>query len=182
MDIISPQGYDQPMQGMKNYYTPTQDSSGFKFRVEGREVINEMIDALRGGVKKGKYGKTEYDEQFRLMNDLGISRASAYLRGVVNKNTHLSRFPDKDSIMKQMISLSEEWAMSVAINRKHWQIKDPDLVQQIVETAMISALLRADEGFEAEISGKSHQVNENLTTPMPQQNGFLQRLNPFRRW
>lgn len=167
----------------KNYYSPMSDSSGFKYRVDGRDVINEVVESLRGGVRKGKYGRSEQTPEFKLMNDLGISRASAFLRGVVNKNTHLSRYPDKDTIMSQVRSLAKEWCVTGATNRKHWEIKDPDLVQQIMETAILSALLRADEGFEAEISGKSHSVVESVTNMTGQQQpGFFARLNPFRGW
>lgn len=167
----------------KNYYAPINDSSGFKYRVDGRDVINEVIESLRGGVKKGQYGRTEQTPEFKLMNDLGISRASAFLRGVVNKNTHLSKYPDKDTIMNQVRALAKEWCVTSAINRKAWEIKDPDLVQQIMETAILSALLRADDGFEAVISGKSHTVMENVQSmSSQQQQGFFSRLNPFRGW
>lgn len=167
----------------KNYYNPMNDSSGFKYRVDGRDVINEVIESLRGGVQKGKYGRSESTPQFCLMNDLGISRASAFLRGVVNKNTHLSKYPDKDTIMNQVRALAKEWCVTSATNRKQWEIKDPDLVQQIMETAILSAILRADDGFEAVISGKSHSVVENVQNMTgQQQQGFFSRLNPFRGW
>ena len=164
----------------KNYYTPMHDNSGFKFRVDGRDVVADLLDALRGGVTKTKYGKVEYNKEHRLINDLGISRLQLFFRSVVNKNTHLSKYADKEMILSQVRALSKEWCMTTALNRKRWEVSDPDLVQVNVESTILSSLLRADEGFEAQISGKSHQVSEIVQSQQHEQ-GFLQRINPFSR-
>lgn len=166
----------------KNYFPSQTDSaSGFKYRVEGEDVVQRTINALRGGVKKDNLGRVVYDDQFRLMNDIGVSRAQLFLQGIINKNTHLSRFRDEQRILRQIKAVAKEWCVTVAQNRRHWEVKDPDLVQQVVETAILTALLRADEGFEAGLSSKSHHVMETYAHrgQEQQQGGILSRLNPF---
>lgn len=176
-----------PQQGYsgfgKNYFPSQSDlNSGFKFRVDGKDVVTELLDSLRGGVVRNSDGRIEYNEKYRLMNDLGISRVQYYLRTVVNKNTHLSNFKDEERIMRQQRALAREWCMTMSINRRRWSVADPDLVQQLVEQSILTSMLRADEGFEAEISGKSHSVVENVNTDNAvnrQQTGFFRNMFGF---
>lgn len=162
----------------KSYFpNAAGDASGFKFRVDGKDVVQELVDALKGGVSRDNTGRIAYNEEYRLMNDLGVSRAQFYLKGVVNKNTHLSKFKDEERILRQVRALAKEWCVTLAQNRRRWDVKDPDVVQQLMEQSILTALLRADEGFEAQLSGKSHNVIENIQStpqgPEQQHSGFL---------
>jgi hypothetical protein len=150
----------------KSYFASQNDTaSGFKYRVEGNETIQRTLDSLRGGIEKDAYGKIVYDEQFRMMNDLGLSRAQFFLVGIVNKNTHLTKFKDEDQILRQTRALAREWCVTVATNRKRWSVKDPDLVQNVMEGAILASLLRATDGFEADLSAKTHHVQETINSP-----------------
>lgn len=174
-----------PMQGYdpsRNYFNSSLDSStGFKYRVDGGEIVKKTIDELRGGLYKDKNGRNQYRKEFQMMNDLGIARASFFLNGIVNKNTHLSRFRDEARILRQIQALSREWCVTQAINRQRWEIKESDLVQQIMEGSILMAMLRADEGFEAGLSSKSHHVMESYNhSPVQEQSrGLFSRINPF---
>ncbi len=149
----------------KNYFAgqATEDASGFKYRVSGESVVRRTLDALQGATRDEE-GNLKYEKKFRLMNPEGLSRAKLFMEALINQNTHLSRFRDEQRVLRQIKSLSKEWVVTVATNRKRWQITEPDLIQQIMEQTILISFNRADEGFEAELSAKSHHVMEQVHT------------------
>lgn len=160
--------------GPRNYYKDATDSvSGLKFRLDGSDVIENVVNTLRGGVKRRSGGKTEYHEEHRLMNDLGIARAKFFLQGSINKVNHLTQYTNEDRILRQIRSLVKSWVFELTANLKIWapghdpentppypKVKNKRLVVNVVENAIYQSMLRGKEGFEAKLITKTHNVYE----------------------
>lgn len=165
---------DMPLPGQKNYFTSSTDTfSGFKYREDGKEVIEPIIQRLRGGIEKDKYGKVIYNDAYRLMNEQGISRIVFFLSGIVNKNTHLTKFNNEVAILIQMKAYSKELCITLGEKRREWEVKDVDFVQTTIENTIFTSLLRGTAGFEAELSAKSHHVMENINQNPSGQPGVM---------
>lgn len=106
----------------RNYFQNANEAvSGLKYRLDGRDVIKDVCDKLRGGfTTDNQTGERKYNESFRLMNEIGISRAEFFLTTGVNKITHLTKYKNEDRIMLQMKALAKAWIVELAANMKNW--------------------------------------------------------------
>jgi hypothetical protein len=141
-----------------------------------------MIDMLRGAVRD-QYGRiVNYDENLRLMNDIGIYQAEFFVKGNITKVTHLTNYHSEDRIHMTMRPLARMWSFQITLNRKKWDIKNKDLVQMVVEKTIYESMLRANEGFENNNISKSWYVNENIENnrQLQQQGGMFSKLFNFR--
>lgn len=189
---------------MDFYNAPLQSQiDSVKYRLEGVERIDSVVDTLRGGVQSMNNGVKSYSEENRLMNELGIQRVRMILESGVNKINHLTKYSDEDRIFRQIKAVMKDFVFELVLNTKSWapkartesgllinptmdKVRNKRLIVQLVENALLQSMLRGDKGFEADITGKNIQVSEtrNLQPdyggyPATQQPGFLSRFNPF---
>lgn len=169
----------------KNYFASAMDSAtGFKYRVDTGDVVRQIIDRLRGMTGMDKLGRPQYDPTARQMNDTGLSQMNFLLSGLMTKNTVLTNFVDEERINRQMKSILTQGIIpALALNRREWEIRNPDIVLQVIENAIYTSFLRGMTGFEAELSSKSHHVMESVQHQQPSQSsGFIGRLFGSRRF
>lgn len=206
---------------MWNATRPERDA--LEYRLEGGDVVERVVDQLRGGFVIDDTGKKKYHYNYRLMNDLGISKTEMFLHGFVNKNTHLTKYKNEERVLMQMRSGASAYNFELTLNMKKWgpkfvghlldderidefckrtgavtysiledgrvefqvKVRNPRLVRQLVENAMLASMQRGDEGFEAGNTVKAIQVNEVrdlreqsgvAQSVVPQSGGFFSRL------
>lgn len=167
--------YAEPV-GQKNYFGSALDSvSGLRYRLDGKDVINDMEITLRGGYVDRR-GKILYDETKRIMNDKGIHHARFMLQSAVNKINHLTKYDNEDRIQKQTQMLARAWIFQVVKNRKNWEVTEPREAVRVIEQTIYESMLRGNDGFEAELITKSHNVNEVVTPQREQRESVFSRF------
>lgn len=165
----------------RNYYADARDiSDGLKYRLSGEDIIKELIADLRGA-QRDQYGKiASYDEENRIINDIGAYKIRYLLNSELNKITHLTKYANEERVFRQVRELFKMIAFVITLNCKIWEVRDKDVLQQSLEQTIFNAMLRGNEGFENNNVSKSWNVNENINqSPQQQQGGFLSSL--FRR-
>lgn len=169
-----------------NYYRDEADrTSGLKYRLDGEDVIERAVDTLRGGVKSKTDGHKKYFDEYKCMNELGIQRARMILEAGVNKINHLTKYSDKEMILRQIRSIIKAWVFEVTLNAKAWapearmldnklynpffhKVRNKRLIIQVVENSLLQSMLRGSQGFEAELTSKQFsvtEVNDNRQQP-----------------
>ena len=166
--------------GMPNFYTQDPLSSdNMRYRLDGDDVIDRAIDTIKGLVGFDKNNDKVYDPNMRLMNDLGIQAVRMTIELGVNKINHLTKYKDEDRINRQLRAVFSAWQFELAKNMKMWapetkydfknktwlvvegkKVRNPFLITQKVENAILQATLRGDAGFEAQLTGKAYSVQE----------------------
>lgn len=192
---IMPQFTDNYSQGM-NLYNPRETTVDvIKYRLDGNERIESVIDTLRGGVLDIKNNKKVYREEFRMMNELGIQRVRMVIESGVNKINHLTNYHDEDRIFRQIKAIMKDFVKELVLNMKMWspeatfkngqlindsfsKVRNKRIIVQQVENAILQSMLRGNEGFEADITGKNFNVSEvrHQEPPQEQKSSFW---NPF---
>lgn len=162
----------------RNYFPTAMDSpGGFKYRLDGREVIREIVETLKGGVKFRKGQSIDYHEGRRLMNDLGIERVRLMVQTGVNKVNHLTKYSNENRIFSQMKAIMRAFIYELVLNAKKWappdqyKVRNMRLIIQMVENAIYQSMLRGTEGFEAQLTAKSWGVQEVMDHRIPQKSG-----------
>jgi len=105
------------------------DENSLRYRLEGDDVIKQVSNRLRGGLKRGRDGREYYDERQRLMNEVGIEATEFFLAGSVNKVNHLTRYRDEKRVMIQLRELSGAYLYELTLNMKLWGPLIEDEVQ-----------------------------------------------------
>lgn len=164
----------------RNHYAfVSSDPTGLRYRLEGDDVIQAVVSILRGGLVQEKDGSLRHNEQYRLMNEEGIARVELFLRGGVNKINHLTKYKNEERIMRQMRALVRAFTIELVENLKRWapgvyevngelinpeyrKVRNKHIVLQVVENALFQSMQRGQEGFEAELTGKSWMVQETV--------------------
>lgn len=168
----------------RNYFQqPYQDPAGLKYRIEGDDVIKGVTTILRGGiVKDEKTGREVWNETYRLLNEEGVSRVELFLRGGLNKINHLTKYKNEHRILQQMRSMIRAFTIELVLYAKAWapeakmvggelvnddikKVRNKHLVLQVVENAIFQSMQRGEQGFEAENTIKSWNVNELVGRP-----------------
>lgn len=110
------------VKGARDYFQQgPQDPAGLLYRLDGRDVIDAVRDALMGGSRYDQEkGEWVYNEENRLMNDEGITRVDFFLRGAVTKITHLTKFESINRILIQMRELGKAFLIELTLNMKRW--------------------------------------------------------------
>lgn len=162
----------------KNYFLPPgQQPAGIRYRLEGDDIIQSVIDTLKGGLKEKKGNSRIYYSERELMNNLGVERVRLFLQSAVSKVSHLSKYEGQERINAQMRALMKAFIFELVLNLKVWapeasfkdgnlinpycdKVKNKRLVVQVVENALYASMLRGSDGFEAELLSKSWMVQE----------------------
>jgi len=183
-----------------NYYqNAAADSQGMFYRLDGADVVDLVIDKIKGGFVVVN-GVKKYNSNKRMMNDHGVSRVEFFLSSTVSKISHLTKFSNEARVMIQIKELSRSFLIELVKNMKFWapeaelieytenkiidlpngrtierevtvryfinpnydKVRNPELVVQVVENAMLLSYQRGEGGFEAINLGKSWQVTENI--------------------
>lgn len=168
----------------QNYYNNllVNQFAGFKERIDGREIVDDLCDELRGVVWVN--GKRVETSEYRMLNEIGIARVRGLLRSVVNKNTHLTKYENNSRVLLQISGAIEGFIVELVCNLRTWSPKGfakvPNwrLVVQMVEQSMLASMLRGESGFEANLTGKQqqHNVNEVIDRTPQQESGFMSFL------
>jgi len=140
----------QSEESMKQYlptlHQQMQDSQAVIINeINPRKVVEEVILILEGK-SKDEYGNVVSLED-PYINKNGLNMIKILMRGVVNQNTTMSALNGKE-INRLMIYLSENLAEDLAVNWKHYGIKNRDscdLIMNIILTNCYTALKRAEE-------------------------------------
>lgn len=146
-----------PMMGMIPE-PPSEDF--FKFRVDGSDILEDMIHQLKGEVYDPKTKK--YEEKFdRWMNDKGINKIAhvVYACGI-NKNIFLGNL-HKDEIMFKCKMLKKQ--LSLLLFQKYNDFEVAKEMRSLLITTVVntihSALSRSEGGREAaQISTASQRI------------------------
>jgi hypothetical protein len=163
--------------GMNFYQDAEERHDLIKYRLDGDERIDRVLNTLRGGIKDVNNGVATYNEEFRLMNELGIQRVSIVLQTGVNKINHLSKYKDDERIFAQVVAIMGDFDKELVSNLKVWapeaqfkegklinptmaKVRNKRIIVQEVENALVQSFLRANAGFEADITGKAYSVSE----------------------
>jgi len=169
------------------------DPTGMRYRLEGEDVIESVVTAMKGGLIKRNDGSTAFNERYRLMNDEGISRVELFLKGGVNKINHLTKYKNEGRILQQMRSLVRSFTIELVENLKRWapnaetvtvnggeelinpsleKVRNKHFILQVVENGIFQSMQRGGEGFEAELTGKSWNVLEQVGQQPEQRRGL----------
>lgn len=164
--------YPQDQQYPPNYFQASQDSvGGLKYRVDPRQEIQEVVDTFMG-VQRDKFGRLlENQKTWPLMNEEGIARSLGWLRGMVTKMTHLTKYENEDRINRQIRHYIRSWLYIIVKERKRWEIKDMVAVLVEVEKLIHESMLRGEKGFEANLTAKQYQVSELIKAESPRATG-----------
>lgn len=105
----------------RNYFQPggMYGPGGLKYRLGAKDVIQDIIDQLRG-FRRNTDGVKLEDQECRLMNEVGIHAVLSFLSGVVTKVGHLTRYENEDRIMKQLRTMIGEFLTELTLNLKRW--------------------------------------------------------------
>lgn len=165
----------------KNYYgNPLSDVNAIKFRQDPIEVRKAIISTWRGELYVDEKSKNpNNDPELRLMNERGVMHFSTYINSVVNKEAVLTN-QDGERINIEMINLLVAVIKDIAKNRKRFEIRSKDAVLQTIENPSNFSKRRGADGFEAELSSKSINVQENIVNNPPPQGGVRSWM-PFKR-
>lgn len=182
-----------------NYYQEAQAASdSMLYRLDGKELVQDAVDTLRGGVKSISNGQKEYYEHNRLMNELGIQRVRSILEAHINKNAHLTKYSKEERINVQIKSIMKEFVKTLASNLKRWapeaefnkgildnpnhcKVRDKGMVVQQVEKAIYQSMLRGVEGFEALNTRPNLQVQQISDERQQQRSGGFFGMGRSRR-
>lgn len=190
--------FERYSQGMNLYNPRDFNTDVIKYRLEGNDRIDSVIDTLRGGVKEVVNNKKVYCEEFRMMNELGIQRVRMVVEAGVNKINHLTKYQDEERIFRQIKAIMKDFIKELILNMKAWspdasykgnilvnptysKVRNKRIIVQLIENALLQSMLRGNDGFEADITGKNFSVSEvrhNDLMPQEQKTSFW---NPFRR-
>jgi len=190
-----PEFSDNYSEGMNLYNNRETTVDVIRYRLDGTERISEVIDTLRGGVKSIDNNTKKYSEEYRMMNELGVQRVRMALETGVNKINHLTKYQDEDRIFRQIKSVMKDFVKELTLNMKVWspestfldgrlkndgfhKVRNKRLIVQQVENALLQSMLRGNEGFEADITGKNFNVSEvRHQEPVQEQKSSF--WNPF---
>lgn len=162
------------------YADYNQTQTGLKERIDPSNEIQRVIDTF-AGVERDKYGKeTPNSRKYPVMNDEGCSRTKGFLYGMVTKITHLAKYQNEERINRQTRHFCKEWVKIIVKNRKKWNIIDREVVLSEIENFIYESKTRANDGFEASITGKAHQVSEIIQQQNKEENrgiSWMRRRN-----
>ena len=164
--------------GMPNFYTQDPLSSdNMRYRLDGNDVIEGVIDIIKGYSHTNNNNEKVYDPNMRMMNDLGIQAVRMSIALCVNKVNHLTKYKDDDMIKRQLRSIFKRWQFDLTKNKKLWapetiqvgkewiiaegkKVRNDGLITQMVENPNLQSSLRGADGFEAQLTGKAYSVQE----------------------
>jgi len=171
-------------QNLNYYHNPYNQDSGLKYRLEADEEVLNVVHELRGGVLSRQGNKIIYNEEFRLVNELGVARIHMLLRSSINKVNHLTKYSGEERVFRQVKSIMRSFIFELTHNLKTWRpfindktclkVNNKSLIIQTIENVILQSSLRATDGFEAELTGKSWNVNELAgDKPIKENNSFF---------
>jgi hypothetical protein len=175
---MSDDSRDQP--DLPQFYGQDPFSNdNMRYRLDGDDVIERAVDTIKGLVGVNEKNEKVYDPTMRLMNDLGIQAVRMTIELGVNKINHLTKYKDEDRINRQLRAVFGAWQFELTKNMKMWapetkfnaqsgrwvmvegkKVRNPYLITQKIENAILQATLRGDAGFEAQLTGKAYSVQE----------------------
>lgn len=136
----------------RNYFGPQgPDADALKYRLDGEDVIKRVVDTLRGGFFEGADGRKVYREEYRLMNDEGISRVEMTIRSGVNKVIHLTKYKNEERILRQVKELARAFAHELVANIKRWgpiyttKVSEDDYEDWYHKTGVVTASILVEE-------------------------------------
>lgn len=142
-------------------------------------VLKQIQLQLRGQMEDPYTGEIQQISE-PLMNEVGTGNMLVLASSVVNQNTIMSSFDEKE-INKMILQLGEDITDDLTMNWKEYGIKDKtklDVIEDIVLFMSYSSLKRALSGGERRFLGTTTVESIN-TAPrmMPQKKeGFLSRF------
>lgn len=153
------------MQGgpRRDYFMAQPDNIGtLKYRADPNEIIRNCMDALEG-IERDRYLRIVSKSE-PLLNHEGLNRIKSFLIGHITKVTHLTWYENEERINRQIKHYLRGTLYIITRNRKSWDIKleNRTLIVNILEKNLHESMLKSHRGFEAEITGKSWSVNENI--------------------
>lgn len=147
-----------------NYYDqPTSQIDNFKDRVAGDDVVNDLLDELVC-IERDQYGRiTKTDWENAIVNKQGHRKILMLFKSGLSKFTTLTKYDSHEQLNRQFRPWAENTAFTIALHMDEWEIKDPDLLQQVIEKVTYEAALRAHKGFENKNVSTStlHHITES---------------------
>lgn len=149
-----------------NRQNRNQDSA-LKYQLNSQRLINKIKQDL--GMKKvlkeeddEKWYEWELNEEKALLNREGINNLLALARSVIDKNTNLSEYKNKE-IMRIMTHIHHTLRKNLVRNWHKYDISDNTIATEIMEiitNPIMSAYNRALEGSEKELLSQQIQSKE----------------------
>lgn len=137
----------------RNYYAAPQiDAEGLRYRLEGHEIVERVVDTLRGGAYEDGNGRKVYRETHRLMNEEGIARVEMFLSGAVNKVVHLTKYKNEDRILRQVLEMARAFLFEQTANMKRWgpwftaSVPREELEEWARKTGVLQQKILEDDG------------------------------------
>lgn len=167
---------------MRNYFTRSNESyQGFKERIDGLDVIDQVCDELRG-VKKDSFGRLQSVPEWCMLNEMGVSRTRMVLKTSVNKITHLTKYENNSRVLTQVRTQIQAYIQELVCSLRKWapdgkpKVPNWPLVVHLVENALLASMLRGEEGFEAKNLTQQHAIMEHVESGNPQSPSFFARM------
>lgn len=148
-------------EGQNNYFMSEDSRGGTKYRVDPKSEIKSVVDTF-AGIKRDYLGR-EINTGYAIMNEEGVARTAGFLEGSITKITHLSNYTNENRINRQLRHYLKTWVFVLVTNKKRWKVKDMRVIISEIEKLLHESMLRANQALEANLTAKSHQVNELLS-------------------
>lgn len=151
----------EQQESARDYYGVKELANMLAQRTDPRKVIQSIVDSL-SGIERDAYGGVVHKTGYVWMNDRGISAFKGVLLGLITSHTALSNYPNEERVNTHMINTNRNIIKWIGKNRKRYEIKDKGVVLAMIEKPIYEQMTRAIGGFEADITGKSHHVQEMI--------------------
>ena len=134
-----------------------------RYRLMNDEGIARVELFIRGGVNKINH-LTKYKNEERIMRQMR-SLLKAF---TIELTLNLKRWAPNATVVDETASTIGNDGQPIItiterlINPNHEKVRNKHIILQVVENALFQSMQRGGEGFEAEITGKSWVVNEQV--------------------
>ena len=141
------------------------------FALMNEEGVARVEFFIRGGVNKINH-LTKYKNEQRVMYQM-----RSLCRGfIIELVENMKRWSPNATVVYENITTTTTAGQIITkverlINPNIEKIRNKHLVLQVVENALLQSMLRGNEGFEAEITGKSWVVNEQVGQQQQREGG-----------
>ena len=136
-------------------------------------LLKEIELTLSGKVIDENGVERHYDEKARYLNEEGVMKVMTVVRAHVNKNVYLSEI-DQLFINRKCAQIYANLYTLLAMNMDKYGVRsltDINLITEIVDTAIYTALMRAKNGAEAKRFYKS--ITQNVHISANQERGGI---------
>ena len=182
--------------GKTSIFNSNQNNNGIQWRLDLSEELEKIEHVLRGDIlTRDEQGQEKWieqkDERLRPFNEYGVQLALKPILFYVNKHIIMGDY-EEEQINGKMLNFGNEFARLIYLCHNEMGMNTDEkkrlygmIIREVVDIVHAS-YIRAKDGQERIITGRSHNVSENISNigmrqiPTAKKTSMLNPLGWFR--